>query len=91
MGEKGRFWCKIPRVHSLFRWHLYHNNFFRQLGVNRLCIAHFYHGMSSADVQYSEHYNTPFSGKAVCPIMITQRHYSSSVTDFKQDRNVSTA
>ena len=23
MGEKGRFWCKIPRVHSLFRWHLY--------------------------------------------------------------------
>ena len=24
MGEKGRFWCKIPRVHSLFRWHLYH-------------------------------------------------------------------
>ena len=23
MGEKGHFWCKIPRVHSLFRWHLY--------------------------------------------------------------------
>jgi len=23
VGEIGRFWCKIPRVHSLFRWHLY--------------------------------------------------------------------
>ena len=23
MGENGLFWCKIPRVHSLFRWHLY--------------------------------------------------------------------